>query len=207
MTTPRFHLLVPVKDGRAAKTRLRAGSEARAALMAAFARDALTAACRVPLVEVHVVGDTKVLADLVDGLDVHLLPDEGEGDLNRALARAASRVASRDVGIAAMLADLPCLRTSELATALMHEGRGYVSDAGGTGTSLLLAPPGSALDPHFGRDSARRHAESGATPVAGDLVSLRLDVDTRTDLDRALRLGVGPHTTQVTTRLGIHPAS
>ena len=45
MTTPRFTLLVPVKEGAAAKSRLDvADGAARADLMAAFARDAITAA-------------------------------------------------------------------------------------------------------------------------------------------------------------------
>lgn len=201
MTTPRFALLVPIKDGRGAKTRL-GGVDAtrRAELMAAFARDAISTACRTPLVEVHVVGDPVGLRDLARDLGVPVLPDEGHGDLNRALRRAAARVEHQGRGIAVMLGDLPCLRVDDLELALCREGRAYVADDGGTGTTLLLTSPGTPLDPRFGRDSAAAHAASGATPVNGDLRSLRLDVDTTDDLDRAIGFGVGPHTAEALAR-------
>lgn len=204
VTTPRITLLVPVKDGRGAKTRLGGvGPSGRADLMAAFARDAITAARRSPLVEVYVVGDADALRAMADDLDVAVLPDEGEGDLNLALALAAARVARPERGLAVMLADLPCLRTEDLDAALSRAGRAYVADAAGTGTTLLVAPPGAALDPRFGPASAEAHAASGATPVAGALTSLRLDVDTADDLGRALDLGVGPHTTLAVARLAL----
>jgi 2-phospho-L-lactate guanylyltransferase len=195
VTTPRFALLVPVKDGRGAKTRLGPVGEARrAALMAAFARDAVTAAASSAMVDVHLVGDPAALRELADGLAVPVLPDEGDGNLNQALRRAASRVQRKDRGVAVMLADLPCLRTADLETALGQPDRAFVADAAGTGTTLLLAPPGVELDPRFGAGSADRHAASGASPVPGELASLRLDVDTTDDLEAALRLGVGTNT-------------
>jgi 2-phospho-L-lactate/phosphoenolpyruvate guanylyltransferase len=203
VTTPRFALLVPVKDGGGAKTRLGGVTPAaRAELMAAFARDAITAARGTPLAEVYVVGEPSALGELGRDLDVPVLPDEGDGDLNQALRRAAARVARPGRGVAAMLGDLPCLRTEDLELALTRDGRAYVADAAGTGTTLLLAPPGTQLDPRFGAGSARAHAASGATPVAGDLLSLRLDVDTTDDLDRAVELGVGAHTAAVLAGLG-----
>lgn len=201
MTTPRFALLVPVKDGRGAKTRLGpVGEDRRAALMAAFVRDAVAAALGSALVDVHLVGDPAALREIADDLGVPVLPDEGDGDLNRALRRAAARVQREDRGVAVMLADLPCLRTSDLETALRHPGRAFVADAGGTGTTLLLAPPGVDLDPRFGAGSAGRHASSGATPIPGELTSLRLDVDTTDDLEAALRLGVGASTASLAGR-------
>lgn len=209
MTTPRFTLLVPVKEGAGAKTRLGAvDGTARADLMAAFARDAISAARATRLVEVYVVGDASALGPVLDGLDVGVLPDEGAGDLNRALAAAARRVARPDRGTAAMLADLPCLRTADLETALdqalERDARTFVADAEGTGTTLLVAPAGSDLDPRFGVGSAAAHAASGAVPVEDALVSLRLDVDTSEDLERAVAFGVGPATTRVTERLRSH---
>jgi 2-phospho-L-lactate guanylyltransferase len=207
VTTPRFTLLVPVKDGSGAKTRLgTVGATGRSALMAAFARDAIGAALRSALVEVQLVGDQVALRPLADELGVGVVPDEGAGDLNRALRRAAARVARPDRGIAVMLADLPCLRTADLDAALAHRGRAFVADAEGSGSTLLLAPAGSELRPHFGPDSARAHARSGAARVADELTSLRLDVDTTEDLDRALRFGVGPRTARAAAGLGRHAA-
>jgi 2-phospho-L-lactate/phosphoenolpyruvate guanylyltransferase len=206
VTTPRFSLLVPVKDGRGAKTRLGGVDAAgRAELMAAFARDAIGAATRTPLVEVYVVGDPSAMAGLAAELGVPVLPDEGEGDLNQALRRAAARVARPGRGLAAMLGDLPCLRTDDLELALDRAGRAYVADADGTGTTLLLAPAGADLDPRFGPASAAAHAASGAVAIAGELSSLRRDVDTTDDLDRAIGVGVGLHTAEVLARLGRLP--
>lgn len=208
MTTPRFSLLVPVKDGSGAKTRLGdVGAAARAELMAAFARDAITAARKVVQPELYVVGDPVALGPFAEELDVEVLPDEGEGSLNQALRRAAARVARPGRGIAVLLADLPCLRADDLAQALDRSGRAYVADSAGTGTTLLIAPEGTDLDPHFGVGSADAHAASGAVPVRGDLASLRLDVDTTSDLERALRLGVGPHTARAVERLGLDALS
>jgi 2-phospho-L-lactate guanylyltransferase len=204
VTTPRFSLLVPVKDGDGAKTRLgRVGAPARADLMAAFARDAITAAHHTGLAEVHVVGDPVALRPLAEDLGVTVVPDEGDGDLNQALRRAAARVARPGRGVGVLLADLPCLRTEDLDRALDRSGRAFVADGSGTGTTLLIAPEGTELDPHFGVGSAEAHAASGAVPVAGELTSLRLDVDTADDLARALRLGVGPHTAAAVDRLGL----
>ena len=191
--SPTFALLVPVKALDRAKTRLEpAGS--RRPLMRAFALDALAAAAASPLVSrVHVVTDE-------DGLEEHAvrLPDEGRGDLNEALRRAAQAVRDADpgVGVAAMCADLPALRTDDLTRALAARasGRWYVADAAGTGTTLLVAAPGSDLDPHFGVGSAAAHASSGAVPVPDSLASLRADVDTDVDLAAARALGLGPHT-------------
>jgi 2-phospho-L-lactate guanylyltransferase len=207
VTTPRFTLLVPVKEGAGAKTRLDAGDgDARADLMAAFARDAITAAQGSPLVEVYVVGHAAALDVTLDGLDVTVLPDEGHGDLNRALVAAAERTSRPDRGVAALLADLPCLRTADLESALEEAlasgGRRFVADAAGTGTTLLVAETGTRLDPRFGAGSAAAHAASGAVAILGDLESLRLDVDTTADLDRAVRFGVGTHTAGVAEALG-----
>jgi 2-phospho-L-lactate/phosphoenolpyruvate guanylyltransferase len=206
VTIPRLALLVPVKDGGGAKTRLgEIGDHGRASLMAAFARDAITAARRSSRVDVYVVGDPVALRPVTDGLDVEVIRDEGGGDLNQALRRAAERVAIPGRGVGAMLADLPCLRTEDLEAALSQAltagDRAFVADADGSGTTLLVAAPGVEMDPRFGVGSARAHAESGAMAVTGELTSLRLDVDTTDDLDAALRAGVGPHTTRAVAEL------
>ena len=159
-------------------------------MAAAFAADVVTAALASPAVdEVFVVTDEP---EFRPGGAI-LLPDEGEGDLNRALQRAASRVRADTPGrpLAALCADVPCLRADDLTAALQWQGsrRWFVADADGSGTTLLAAL--DELDPHFGPGSAARHASSGATALTAPLTSLRRDVDTVEDLALARTLGVG----------------
>lgn len=203
MTAPRYALLIPVKDASSAKSRLGvSGRDTRARLMAAFAQDSIAAAAACPDVDVYVVGDHAALTQMLAGIEATVIPDEGEGDLNRALARAAERVSSPDTGTAALLADLPCLRTQDLSLAFTAATqRSFVPDAAGSGTTLLVAPPGAVLDPHFGADSAHAHEVSGAARIGLGLASLRLDVDTTEDLETALRFGVGVRTASVAAQL------
>jgi 2-phospho-L-lactate guanylyltransferase len=117
--------------------------------------------------------------------------------LNGALRDGAAYAIERwpDDGVAALVGDLPALRAGELDAALAAAAahpRGFVADAHGTGTTLLTATPGTALEPRFGSGSARRHATSAAPLPAGP--GLRTDVDTLTDLAAAARLGLGAHT-------------
>lgn len=196
VTVEAFALLVPVKALSAAKTRLALDGDRTRALMRAFAADAVSAAAQSPLVaRLFVVSDEPDLRPL-RGVDV--LPDEGAGDLNRALTAAARRVRAvhPDLGIAALCADLPCLVEADLTLALTPgpAARWFVADAEGSGTTLLAAVPHTDLDPCFGPGSAGRHAATGAVPVADEVPTLRHDVDTPADLDAAVALGVGPHT-------------
>jgi 2-phospho-L-lactate guanylyltransferase len=105
--------------------------------------------------------------------------------------------------MAVLTGDLPALRPAELGDALGRvAARSFVPDAPGTGTVLLAAVAGVALDPHFGVGSAAAHAASGAERIAGDWPSLRRDVDTVADLRAVLTLGVGPHTRAVLRAAG-----
>lgn len=188
-------LLVPVKAWPRAKTRLRVAGVQSPALAAGFAADALAAAVRARCVaEVVVVTDVPDLRPA----GVTVLGDRGAGDLNAALRAAAEEVRRRrrDAVVAAMCADLPCLRAADLDDALAEAAgrRAFVADADGTGTTLLVAAPGAVLDPHFGRDSAGAHRASGAVEITAPLATLRRDVDTDADLHEALVLGVGPST-------------
>lgn len=190
-----FAVLIPLKRPDRAKTRLaRSGVSEHQRLAVAFAWDTIAAAVASPLVTgVWVVTDAPELVP--DG--ARHLPDEGEGDLNLALERAAAALGESQpgLGIAALCGDLPALLSADLNQALAAcDRRSFVVDAAGTGTSLLAAPVGVDLAPAFGLNSAQRHAESGATPLTGALLTLRMDVDTADDLERAVALGVGPNT-------------
>lgn len=196
-----FAVLVPLKRPDRAKTRLaRSGVSQHQRLAVAFAWDTIAAAAASPVVAgVWVVTDA---ADLVPA-NAHHLADEGGGDLNQALARAAAAIrrSQPSLGIAALCADLPALVSDDLTDALTACGadRSFVADKAGTGTTLLIAPTGTDLAPAFGDGSAGRHERSGAVALADTLATLRLDVDTAEDLAHAREVGVGRHTLRVLT--------
>lgn len=200
-----FVVLVPVKPPTRGKSRLATlPDDQRTALAGAFARDTVRAARAADHVAVvMVVTDDVALAMEMRGEGCEVLPDGVADDLNGSLAQAAAEARRRwpDHGVAALCGDLPALRPDDLGHALGDvDGPSYVADHTGQGTTLYAVPPGADFAPRFGRDSAAAHAASGATPLAGELATLRLDVDDPADLGQAMVLGVGAHTGLVTGR-------
>jgi 2-phospho-L-lactate/phosphoenolpyruvate guanylyltransferase len=201
-----FVVLVPVKPPVRGKSRL-AGlpGDLRVALATAFARDTIAAAQAARAVtEVMVVTDDHAFAAAVRETGCSVLPDGVTGSLNDSLVQAAAEARRRwpDCGVAALCGDLPALVPGELSEALGSVGAGpvFVADHAGSGTTLYAVPPGLPFEPCFGPDSARAHHAAGATPVPGELASLRLDVDDAGDLGRAMLIGVGTHTSKVVGR-------
>ena len=204
----RWCLVVPVKRLALAKTRLASvAGRHRADLALAFALDTVEAALGCDLVRaVVVVTDDRNAAMAVAGLGALVVGDEPDAGLNPALVHGAAiaRVAHPDCGVGALSADLPALRLGELSSALAEAAGhdvSFVRDAAGDGTTLLLARAGVAFEPLFGAGSARLHAGAGAVELAGDLPSLRLDVDTERDLAVAAALGLGPRSRAVVGRI------
>jgi 2-phospho-L-lactate guanylyltransferase len=210
---PEVDLLVPIKSLSQAKTRLRGAADdgqadlvAHARLAVALIRDTVAAARAAAGVHqvLAVTSDPEVTAVLAaDGVPV--LADRPDRGLNAALAYGAEVLRARRPArpIGALQADLPALRTGELADALASASlafradvarRAFVSDAPGDGTTLLVCAPDTALDPRFGPGSARAHELSGALRLAGDWPGLRRDVDTPADLRAAAAIGLGPAT-------------
>nr|WP_202469705.1 2-phospho-L-lactate guanylyltransferase [Streptomyces sp. SID2888] len=193
-----------------AKSRLSdtAADGLRPGLALAFAQDTVTAVLDCAAVrDVAVVTDDPVAGRELAALGAGIVPDEPGGGLNAALAHAAAVVRRRrpDGAVAALNADLPALRTAELARVLEAAAefpRAFLPDTAEIGTTLLAAAPGRELQPVFGVDSRVRHRASGAVELALDAVdSVRQDVDTGDDLRAALALGVGPHTAAAAARL------
>ncbi len=204
-------LLVPVKPLARAKTRLRGvvseadggveASQAHARLVVALVRDTLAAATRAAVVRqaVAICSDEVVRTVLAaDGLKT--IPDEPATGLNAALryGEAVLRGADPAATVGALQADLPALQPEELDCAvragLVTDGRAFCTDRTGTGTTLLLAPPGQPLDPCFGPGSAAAHRATGARELTGYWPGLRCDVDTAADLVIARDLGLGRFT-------------
>jgi 2-phospho-L-lactate/phosphoenolpyruvate guanylyltransferase len=201
----RWSVVVPAKRLALAKTRLRPLTDrlggAHDDLVLALLADTVAATLSCPAVgEVVVVTDDPAAADVVRMLGARTVADAPDRGLNPALEHGARSAAGP--AVAALSSDLPALRPDELAAALRAaaDGRSFVADAQGTGTTLLTAV-GTDLRPHFGPGSAQAHLGSGAVPLTGPWPGLVRDVDTEADLRAALALGAGPRTAAVAARL------
>lgn len=187
-------VLIPAKSLPEAKSRL-AGASADAddhARLVQAIRDDTSSAARSAANVSRVVLIVDRGGDEGDGVLVQSAPG-----LNAALREGAAYAAAvwPHDGVAALVGDLPALRPDELAAALeaaVDHPRAYVTDAAGSGTTLLTALPGLELRPEFGADSATRHARSAHALDAGP--GLRHDVDTHADLLAAAQHGLGAHT-------------
>jgi 2-phospho-L-lactate guanylyltransferase len=208
MTTPadlRYGVLVPLKRAALAKTRLAPlGDLARTQLVAAFAADTVTAAMASSRVGcVLVVTDDHHLAAQMRALGAEVVPDGVADDLNGSLVQAAAELHRRrpELGVAALCADLPALRTDELTAALTAASEhdlAFVPDASGTGTTLVAASTLRAFRPCFGEGSRDEHLLRGGREIAElDVPTLRRDVDTPGDLEATVSLGVGSRTSLV----------
>jgi 2-phospho-L-lactate guanylyltransferase len=209
-----WSVVVPAKRLSLAKTRLRpvtgplgsAGGPPHEELVLALLADTVAATMACPAVtDVVVVTDEPLAAELVRGLGARTVADEPDRGLNPALEHGARAAAGP--AVAALSSDLPALRPEELGAALDAAGqvpRAFVTDADGTGTTLLTAV-GAELRPRFGPGSAAAHAAGGAVALAGDWPGLVRDVDTEADLRAALALGAGPRTTALAVHLRAAP--
>lgn len=199
-----WHLVVPVKGGGAAKSRLHPPpGVAREDLALALASDCL-AACSagMPPGRLLVVTSDGCVARVAARAGAQVVGDPGRG-LNPAVAAGVDAVVSAagsQAPVAVLLGDLPALRPGDLATALGAAAAyplALVPDADGEGTVLLTALEARRLVPRFGRHSAARHVAAGHRRLDLDLPRLRTDVDDDRSLRHALRLGVGPATVAV----------
>jgi len=206
-----WRVVVPIKHGAPAKTRLRAAlreDTVHADLVRAIQLDTLDA---VLALRTHpLLGGLFVVSGRPAGhgaalpVEIELLPDAG-GGLNPALAEAAAELARRFPadGVVALVGDLPALRAADLLAVLYQapaDARSFVRDLAGSGTTLLAAGPGVPLEPLFGPESAHRHLASGAVELPA-AASLRCDVDSVADLHRCLELGAGVLTSRLVADL------
>ncbi|MFD7030477.1 2-phospho-L-lactate guanylyltransferase [Streptomyces sp. NPDC059917] len=201
--------MIPLKPLSVAKSRLAAAAGAdRPRLALAFAQDTVAAALTCAAVrDVVVVTDDPLAGAELAALGARIVADRPAAGLNAALAHGAGAVREVRPGaaVAAMNADLPALRPSELQRVLDNAAefpRAFLADAAGIGTTLLSAAPGIELAPAFGGPSRARHSASGAAEITlRGVDSVRRDVDTAADLREALLLGVGPRTGRHGARL------
>ncbi len=185
--------VVPLKKLSDAKCRL-AGVLApaqRRQLSSAMLRDLLAALTATPGLD-RIVLATSEPSAAAFGCPVI---DDGGGDLNAAIARAA--VALEAAGVARMLviaADIPLAAPVEIARVLAAGRESpvvIVPDDRGLGTNALLLSPPAAIAPRFGADSRACHAAAardlGLASRVLRLPSLGFDVDEPDDLARLAR--------------------
>jgi len=204
----RWTLIVPLKPASEGKSRLAGWLDPgpRLALVRAMVGDTVAAAAAARCVDriVIVTGDAAMARTArraaAGSLAIEVVDEPEPGGLNPAVRAGIdrARVLQPVDGVAVLLGDLPALRPTDVEDALRLaalQPRGVVTDAYGTGTTLLTAMPGVALDPAFGAGSAQLHVARGHVllPLAPGS-GLGCDVDVPADLDAVLALGVGPRT-------------
>ena len=206
MTAPAgWTVVVPLKALSQAKSRLRdMPISLRRALVVAMARDVRDAvlACQAVDELVVVTGDPQWHL-LLGTPRVLFVPDSPTDSLNPALQRGATgcRSTRAQNGVAALTADLPALRPTELGRALelaLGAPTSFVPDALGEGTTMFAARSSEEFRPKFGARSRDRHISAAAREIAWpEMSGIRQDVDTVEDLERAQALGLGRHTSAV----------
>lgn len=191
----RWHIIVPLKNTRQAKTRLRFTPDTRARWAVAMAQDtiaALNAARQVA--EVVVVCDNEADAAWFAPWSPRLIIAPGVA-LNPAITLGRDQIvaSSGQVPVASLPADLPYLRPDEVDQALRRAWSHRVSvvaDAAEVGTTLLTAQCPDWLQPQYGAGSLQRHVEAGARRLDLPASSgLRRDVDQREDAGALVGLG------------------
>lgn len=189
---------MPVKEAERGKTRLAVDGVDRADLARAIALDTISAAAACDEVErvIVVTNDAGVSAAFDDARIEVRAEGPGRG-LDAAVATGIAR-AGDGAARAALLGDLPALRSADLGEALRlaaDHDRSVIADAEGTGSTLVTAAPDAAWTSAFGADSFARHVALGCTPlVLSNASTLRRDVDTADQLTAAAALGLGPRT-------------
>ena len=157
MTPPvDWHLVVPVKGGATAKSRLHPPpGVGREDLALALATDCLTACCAgMPSGRVLVVTSDERVREVARALGAEVVADPGAG-LDAAVLAGRDAVVARSprAAVAVLLGDVPSLRPADLRAALpaaAEHPRAVVPDASGTGTVLLTTLTGADLAPSFG---------------------------------------------------------
>lgn len=208
-------VIIAVKRLVAAKTRLSPVFEAgtREQVVLAMLIDTITAAREVGAVRSITVvtpDDTAAAAarDLGAAVLFDTTPASDPDPLNTAVRYAWANISSQTPNTVVLQGDLPALQTDELTEAAAQarsHPRSFVADRHGSGTAALFAF-GAPLGPLLGRDSARRHRDSGAVELTGSWPGLRCDIDTVEDLRSARQLGVGAATTRAIAHLTVNNA-
>ena len=192
--------VVPMKPLHLAKTRLadELDSSQRGALAMGMFAKVVTAALESELVEVWVIGGDFPASERSRYPDVRWLDDPGMG-LNEALSEAMKLADAAGYACLYLPADLPFLRSSDIAAMLSASDGGskltLVAAHHDGGTNAMLVPAQSGFRPLLGNHSFRRHVASALArgmPYAKCVSpGFALDLDTPSDLVRCEGLEPG----------------
>jgi 2-phospho-L-lactate guanylyltransferase len=188
-----------------AKSRMGLEPEQRRYLALAMLGDVLQAVKETPEVSDVVVctSDPQIL-DECPGESIWLT--SANGDLNSDIEEALVEPWARERGrpTAVVVADLPCLRPTDLETVLQRAEQGrmaFVASCDG-GTTILTASDPRRLVVRFGSSSAAVHRRWYRDVSAEVGIGCRLDVDTVDALSWGHRVGLGRRTAHVVAALG-----
>ncbi|MEJ7632936.1 MAG: 2-phospho-L-lactate guanylyltransferase [Rubrobacteraceae bacterium] len=186
--------VVPVKDLREAKSRLRSilGPEARATLALRMMDRVLSAVRDAGVEDVSVVSPDITVLDLASKHGATPLLQQGRG-LNPALEEGRRWAMERGASALLVLpADLPLLEPDDVRELLNETEEGssvtIAPDDARSGTNALLLRPPDALPFFFGPDSFEEHLRAARKRGLGVRIverpNLAFDLDTRKDLAR-----------------------
>lgn len=194
-------IVVPVKDPRAAKTRLDTSLSPmqRADLARQLMRRSLSFLKQLQSqnnFDLCVVTGSPEVAAFATRQGIFVLDEGSQHGLNDALTLSASRAEVLGYTTLCILpADLAAPDPEDLLQLLGHFGRPdtvIVCPSTDLGTNALVVSPPTAIAFRYGPRSAKRHLdaaqEAGLAAILLPLPSLKLDIDTRDDLTHALAI-------------------
>jgi 2-phospho-L-lactate guanylyltransferase len=170
-------------------------AEVRSSLGLAFATDTLRAVAECKLVrDLVVVSPDAAIARLADEVGAVFVQSARGAPLNAAVDEAFRQTRGpSDQMVAALVSDLPALRTDELEDVMLAAGRRnstmHVTDLGHREVTMQVERA-STFTSCLAADSTRRQTPRGM-PVHPLLPGLRGDVDTYAGLRIAEHMGVG----------------
>ena len=200
-------VVIAVQQAARAKSRLSADvpDELREALVLAMLEDVLAAVRAAHDGLIVVVSADPSYDAVAHAHGAEVLRDAGDG-YRAAAALALTCLAGRAGAALILPGDIPQLRHPDVALALaqMEEAGVLLVPLEDGGTAALGVRPLDAIAPAFGPDSAALHRAAAHAArvrfVEARYDSMRVDVDTRTDLDR-VRASAGAATRAILERL------
>lgn len=199
--------IIPIRSFTTGKTRLQIPAVDTASIIEAFTADVIRACAACPkITRVVVVSPDPEVVTRTRELGCETVTEQSALGINTAIDVVRKQT---DGPVIAILGDTPCLTGAVLSMVISKAEQcevSFVSDASGVGSTMWCAQSGSHARSHFGHHSRAEHRSHGAVELgsgnaSSDWARARRDVDTDVDLWDAIRLGIGPASSQLLTVL------